>query len=170
MAANVDTVDLGAGDDSIATAALAVSLTLGAGKDTVVVAASKVATLADTSSPFVATLAEATGRLVTIKDAAKGDTIDFDTATTAGTAAALGAATSVGAATSLLDALNALANSASQVAWTVYGGNTYVLYDAVNGSSDTDGVQANDIVVKFDGTFDFSTALYGATAGALTIA
>jgi hypothetical protein len=170
LAANVDTVDLGAGDDSIATAALAVSLTLGAGKDTVVVAASKVATLADTSAPFVATLAEATGRLVTIKDAAKGDTIDFDTGTTAGTAAALGAATSVGAATSLLDALNALANSASQVAWTVYGGNTYVLYDAVNGSSDTDGVQANDIVVKFDGTFDFSTALYGATAGALTIA
>jgi hypothetical protein len=169
LAANVDTVNLGAGDDSVTTAAFAVSLTLGAGKDTVTVAASKVDTLADTTAPFAATLGEATGRLVTITDVAKGDTIDFEAATTAGSAVALGAATSVGAATSLLDALNALANSASKVAWTVYGGNTYVLYDAVNGSSDTTGVQADDIIVKFDGAFDFSTALYGATAGALTI-
>jgi hypothetical protein len=115
-----------------------------------------------------ATLAEATGRLVTIKDAAIGDTIDFETATTAGTAAALGAATSVASATSVLDVLNALANSTSKVAWAVFGGSTYVLYDAVN-TSTTAGVEANDVIVKFDGTFDFTTALYGATAGALTI-
>jgi hypothetical protein len=165
--AAVVTVDAGAGNDSITTAAQAVSLTLGAGTDTALVVASKVGTLADTSTN-VATLAEATGRLVTIKDAALGDTIDFETATTAGTAAALGAATSVASATSVLDVLNALANSTAKVAWAVFGGNTYVVYDNVN-TSTTLGVQADDIVVKFDGTFDFSTALYGATAGALTI-
>ena len=168
LAANVDTVNLGAGDDSVTTAALAVSLTLGAGKDTALVAASKIGAVAVAGS---ATLDEATARLVTIKDAAKGDTIDFEAATTAGSANALGAATSVGGATSLLDALNALANSTNKVAWTVYGGNTYVLYDADNlgSAADTDGVELNDIIVKFDGAFDFSTALYGATAGALTI-
>jgi hypothetical protein len=162
--AAVVTVDAGAGNDSITTAAQAVTLTLGAGTDTASVAASVVGALAGAA----ATLAEATGRLVTIKDAAIGDTIDFETATTAGTAAALGAATSVASATSVLDVLNALANSTSKVAWAVFGGSTYVLYDAVN-TSTTAGVEANDVIVKFDGTFDFTTALYGATAGALTI-
>jgi hypothetical protein len=166
--AAVVTVDAGAGNDTITTAAQAVSLTLGAGTDTALVAASVVGTLAGTA----ATLAEATGRLVTIKDAALGDTIDFETATTAGTAAALGAATSIASATSVLDVLNALANSTAKVAWAAFGGKTYVLYDADNGgtTADTDGVEASDRIVMFDGTFDFSTALYGATAGALTIA
>ena len=162
--AAVVTVDAGAGNDTITTGAQAVSLTLGAGTDTVLVHASVVDALGAS-----ATLAEATKSLVTIKDLAIGDTIDFDAGTTAGTAAALGVATSVASATSVLDVLNSLANSTAKVAWAVFGGNTYVLFDA-NNSSTTAGVEDNDIIVKYDGTFDFSTAIFGATAGLLTIA
>jgi hypothetical protein len=69
----------------------------------------------------------------------------------------------------VLDVLNSLANSTAKVAWAVFGGNTYVLFDA-NNTSTTAGVEANDVIVKYDGTFDFSTAIFGATAGLLTIA
>ena len=118
-------------------------------------------------SSTAATEAEATLRLVTITDIAAGDTIDFLTATTAGTAAALGTKTSTGTATTLLGALNALADvTGTGVTWGQYGGNTYIVYDGTDAST---GISAGDIVVKLSGLVDLSLSTYGATAGALLI-
>jgi S-layer protein len=139
-------------------------LTVGDGKDTVNVGASVVDTLGVSTA---ATETEATARMVTITDVAAGDTIDFLTATTAGTAAALGTKTSTGSATTLVEALNALANvSGTGVTWGQYGGNTYIVYDGVDAST---GISAGDIVVKLTGLVDLSLSSYGATAGALLI-
>lgn len=154
----------GAGDDTITTTTQKATLTLGDGKDTVNVSTSVVATLVD---PVAATEAEATVRLISIVDLAAGDTIDFDTATTAGTATALGTKTSAGTATTLLDALNAFANATGTgVTWGQYGGNTYIVYDAVAAAT---GISVNDIVIKVTGLVDLSLSTYGGTAGALVI-
>ena len=141
-------VDAGAGNDAITTTTGKANLTLGAGVDTVTVATSVVGTLS--STPLES---EVTGRLITINDFAVGDKIDFSTNTV--TAYALGLAQSTGSATSLLTALNAINGATAQIAWGVYAGNTYIVWDA---SGTTGAVAAGDIVVKLAGIVDLSNS------------
>lgn len=157
-------VDAGAGNDTIATSTQSAVLTGGAGNDTFNVAASVIASSGTNTS-----------RMIRITDASAGDTIDFLTTADSGSAAALGLATSVSAATTLDEALDALANAVGTgPKWTVYGGNTYVVYDVTDtgttSSPSTTGVDAGDIVVRFDGALDLSTWLLNSTGGSLTIA
>jgi hypothetical protein len=159
------TVNAGAGDDSIITGHSGVqTITTGAGKDTV-----------DVSLSVVQSAASNTSSMIVITDAAAGDTIDFLAAANSGNAAALGSATSIASATTLDEALNAIANAVGTgPKWAVYGGNTYIVYDATDAgtvsSPSTTGVDAGDTVVRFDGVLDLSTWLLNATGGALTIA
>lgn len=146
-------VDAGAGADTITTAAGRATLTLGAGADTVNAGSSVVGTL---SSP--PTIAEVTGRMITITDFAVKDRIDFSTGTPS--ASSLGGATSVGSSATLLAALNAINAATPQVAWGVYAGDTYVIWDA---SGTTGDVAAGDIVVKLVGTHDLSNSSISAT-------
>ena len=145
------TVKTGSGADTITTAAKPVTLTLGAGPDTVLAAASTV-----TVSSAPATATEAVASLVTITDIASSDKIDFSTSTSTA-AYSLGAAVDVSSATTLLAALNALANSTqAQTTWAVYGGNTYLVWDA--SSSTTAGISSSDVVVKLSGVVDLTSS------------
>jgi len=156
--AQTATVDAGAGNDSITTAAATNSvLTLGAGKDTVIA----------TSTVY------STGYVTTITDIAVGDKIDFLAASTSGTAAAIGAKVTLGSTvTTLAAALDAAANSGgtsgAEINWFQYGGNTYVVFDAA--ASATANLSTSDVVVKLAGLVDLSTSTFNATQGLLTVA
>lgn len=148
----------GAAADTFTTTTAKATLTLGAGYD-LVNAASSTITVSSVSSP---TLAEATGSLPTITDIATGDTIKLASSATAAT---LGAATSTASATNLLDALNALANASAQTAWGVYGGNTYIVFDA---SGTTGTLATSDVVIALTGTVDLAASNINAS-GVLTV-
>lgn len=131
------TVDAGAGNDKIVSAAAGGTFTGGAGNDTFDVKA-------------------AVGQVVTITDFTVG--ADKLTLKDQGTEVFTSAKIDVSAATDLTAALN-LASTAdgsvnAQVKWFQYGGDTYVVQDLSAGATfDT----AHDIAVKLTGTLDLST-------------
>jgi len=133
------TVDAGAGNDTITTSTAASTLTGGAGNDTFDVT-STVAGSSYASAPIY----------TTITDFAAGDSIKLGTTTVSVAGKAL-----ILSATSLTDALNtALSDSsvtAGKAVWFVYGGNTYVANE-----DSTDGLSANDIIVKLTGAYDLT--------------
>jgi hypothetical protein len=156
--AGAATVDAGAGDDSIVLSSGGGTVTGGAGADTF-----------DVSLAVVG--AGTTEVKTTITDLAKGDIIE---GLTVGTAASLlGSKVDVSAATTLALAIeiangatNATATAGSTV-WFQYAGNSYILEDALNGTtSGTYG--AEDTLVVVNGLFDLSKSVWGTTS--LTIA
>lgn len=154
------TVNLGAGDD-VLTAVDATTVTLGAGRDVVNVHGTAI-----TVGATLATEAEATAKLVTIRDFSVGDSLDFVSGSnTGGSASAVSAITPL-SATSLEAALNALADATATISWGQYGGNTYIVFDA--SSSTSGGLDTSDIVVKLDGLVDLSNSVFNTTTGIFT--
>jgi len=101
------------------------------------------------------------------------DLESFDKIEVAGsfTAASLGAAEDVGAATSLAAALeiaNGSANSANDLTWFQYGGNTYIYSDLADSNNAVGGLDANDNVVKIIGLIDLEASPFTA-AGIITV-
>lgn len=152
--AQAATVDAGAGDDTITSAAAGGSFTGGAGNDKF-----------DIKAAVATGATEATAIYATITDIAVGDTIVFDAAGTgfAGTKIALDATV-----TNLDLALAAASNNttAGQITWFQYGANTYIV-ENVDG---TTGIDAGDVAIKLTGLIDLSNATYNATTDILTIA
>jgi S-layer protein len=147
----------GSGNDTITTAGEVLTVTLGAGTDLLNVNAN-----APTVSS-TATAAEIVSKLVTVTDFAVGDKIDF----ASGSITVSGVAKiDVTSATSLLAAANLAAagggTSNTEVAWFVYGGNTYLLYDATTGTG-TD-VDTGDVLVKLNGVYDLTLSTLGTDA------
>lgn len=146
------TVDAGAGNDTIVTAAtFGGTLTGGAGNDKFDVAAS------------VATgTTEAAAVLTTITDFAAGDSVKLLTAN-ALAGATLGAKTALDATVTNIDlalAIASLTDAANEVSWFQYGTNTYIV-----ANDGTTGFAAGDLVVKLTGLVDLTNAtLDGATA------
>ncbi len=150
-------VGAGAGDDTITVSSAGAIVSGGAGKDTFDV------TAAVYGNASVVT---------NVTDLAAGDVIKGLAAGAAN--ALLGTKADVSTATSLADALE-LANgtagtSTSKTFWFQYGGNTYILEDALDAAnanaSGTFG--AEDTVVKIDGLMDLSNSVW-ASSGLLTI-
>jgi len=148
------TVDAGAGDDTITSAAAGGTFTGGAGNDKF-----------DIKAAVATGATEATAIYATITDIAVGDTIVFDAAGSAfaGTKIALD-----GTVTNLDLALAAASNNttAGQITWFQYGANTYIV-ENVDG---TTGIDAGDVAIKLTGLIDLSNATYNATTDILTIA
>jgi S-layer protein len=152
--AQAATVDAGAGDDTITSAAAGGTFTGGAGNDKF-----------DIKAAVATGATEATAIYATITDIAVGDTIVFDAAGTGftGTKIALDATV-----TNLDLALAAASNNttAGQITWFQYGANTYIV-ENVDG---TTGIDAGDVAIKLTGLIDLSNATYNATTDILTIA
>lgn len=148
------TVDAGAGDDTITSAAAGGTFTGGTGNDKF-----------DIKAAVATGATEATAIYATITDIAVGDTIVFDAAGSAfaGTKIALD-----GTVTNLDLALAAASNNttAGQITWFQYGANTYIV-ENVDG---TTGIDAGDVAIKLTGLIDLSNATYNATTDILTIA
>lgn len=148
------TVDAGAGNDTITSAAAGGSFTGGAGNDKF-----------DIKAAVATGATEATAIKATITDIAVGDTIVFDAA---GTAFA-GSKIALDATVTNLDlALAAASNNstAGQINWFQYGANTYIV-ENVDG---TTGIDVGDVAIKLNGLVDLSNATYNATTDILTIA
>ncbi len=133
------TVDAGAGNDTITTVNEKSTLTGGAGNDYFDVTATK-------SGVSDATGLDSALRFTTITDFAAGDTIKMGT-----TSVTIAGKAFVTAATSLTSALDlalkgSTVDASGKSVWFVYGGDTYV---AVEDS--TDGLSANDMIVKLTG-------------------
>jgi S-layer protein len=147
------TVDAGAGDDTITSAAAGGTFTGGAGNDTF-----------DVTLAVATGITEATYNLAVIADAAAGDKIDFATGAS-GTFNATKVA--LDATVTTLDAAAKLAgdaNAANETSWFQYGANTYIVSDT-DGST---GFSAGDTVVELTGLVDLSNATLAATV--LTLA
>jgi len=147
------TVDAGAGADTITTSTTAATLTLGEGSDTVD------ATLTVAGSAFATAPV-----FTTITDFQASDKIIIFNPSSAVTATK----TFVTGATSLVDALGlALSNVGGGVAaYFVYGGDTYVVAE-----DSTNGLSANDVIVKLTGiTSDLSWTNSGNASGLVGIA
>lgn len=150
------TVDAGAGDDTIVTAAAGGTLTGGAGNDKFDVAAA------------VATgITEAAAVLTTITDFAAGDSVKLLTGNTlAGTT--LGSKTALDATVTNIDlalAITSLTDVANEVSWFQYGTNTYIV-----ANNNTVGFGAGDLVVKLTGLVDLSNATLNTGTDYLTLA
>lgn len=150
------TVDAGAGNDTITTAATGGTLTGGAGNDKFDVALA-VATGAT----------EATAVLTTITDFAAGDSVQL-LAGNVLAGATLGAKTALDATVTNIDlalAIASLTNTANEVSWFQYGTNTYVVAnDAIAGFA------AGDLVVKLTGLVDLTNATLDGATDYLTLA
>ena len=151
------TVDAGAGNDTIVTAAtFGGTLTGGAGNDKFDVAAS------------VATgVTEATAVLTTITDFAAGDSVKL-LAASALAGATLGAKTALDASVTNIDLalqITALTDTASEVSWFQYGTNTYIV-----ANDGTAGFAAGDLVVKLTGLVDLTNATLDGATDYLTLA
>jgi hypothetical protein len=148
------TIDLGAGDDSLAFAtgtlldATGLTVTLGEGADAIDVSA---LTLAEESEEAMA------ASMLTIGDFGAGDTITFSTATSEATGAIqfYEDTTSEAVFTAASAALTASAGSEAPatIVGFSYAGDTYLVADVA-----TDGVYgAGDVLVKLLGTVDLAT-------------
>jgi hypothetical protein len=167
LSGGIETVKAGAGNDKITTAAASSTLSGEAGKDTFVV------TLANAKAS-----GSATGYVTTIKDFEAGDTIDFIAssngahAATASSVAQLTLTTETTVTDAITNALNLSpvgSGTAADAAWFYWGGNTYVVFDAVEDGS-TDGGMANgDIVVKLTGQIDLTGAGLDVTDGSFVL-
>ena len=148
-------VEAGAGDDTILVSSEGAIVSGGAGKDTF---------------DITAAVYGSTGVVTNVKDLAAGDVIKGLTAGTA--ASALGAKADVSTATTLAGALelaNGTAGTTAGTFWFQYGGNTYILEDALDSSNASGGFGAEDTVVQITGLFDLTNSVWG-TTGLLTIA
>jgi len=148
------TVDAGAGNDTIVSAAGGGTFTGGAGNDKF-----------DIKAAIATGATEATAIYATITDIAAGDTIAFNAAGTA----FVGAKVALDATVTNLDlALAAASNNtgAGQINWFQYGANTYIV-ENVDGIA---GFAAGDVAIKLSGLVDLSNAAYNATTDILTIA
>ncbi len=148
-------VEAGAGDDTIVVSSAGAIVSGGAGKDTF---------------DITAAVYDSTGVVTNVKDLAAGDVIKGLTAGTA--ASALGAKADVSTATTLAGALelaNGTAGTTAGTFWFQYGGNTYILEDALDSSNASGGFGAEDTVVQITGLFDLSNSVWG-SSGLLTIA
>jgi hypothetical protein len=132
----------GSGNDTINTGFNTSTLTGGAGKDKFVINA-------------VAGSDNAAKSIIT--DFAKGDSIQFATATTATAITKVDLSTQAAGLTDVQVAALLATGGANTVTWGVYNGNTYVVED------NTAGVLAGtDIVVKLTGALDLSTSTVAA--------
>lgn len=150
------TVDAGAGNDTITTAATGGTLTGGAGNDKFDVALA-VATGAT----------EAAAVLTTITDFVAGDSVQL-LAGNVLAGATLGAKTALDATVTNIDlalAIASLTNTANEVSWFQYGTNTYVVANDA-----TAGFAAGDLVVKLTGLVDLTNATLDGATDYLTLA
>lgn len=150
------TVDAGAGNDTITTAATGGTLTGGAGNDKFDVALA-VATGAT----------EAAAVLTTITDFVAGDSVQL-LADNVLAGATLGAKTALDATVTNIDlalAIASLTNTANEVSWFQYGTNTYVVANDA-----TAGFAAGDLVVKLTGLVDLTNATLDGATDYLTLA
>jgi S-layer protein len=148
-AGSADTLNGGAGNDTLTSNGLASTLTGGAGSDKFV----------------VSTVSAAKTIYTTITDFGAGDSLKLanmstGTETFNSTAVNLSALASTA---SLSDALNTAINgtAAAQINWFQFGGNTYVV-QASAAHSTAVFVDATDLVVKLTGLVDLSTAGFNA--------
>ena len=146
---NGQTLNGGAGADTLIVTGNLTTLTGGAGNDTFDVS--------DATSNV--------NNYATITDLAAGDSIKFNSNSTAfSTAKVTLADTAV-----FQDYANAaIANSAQYaVSWFQYGGNTYIVQDVSN--STTTFTNGTDLIVKIAGVVDLSTATFNTTTDTLYI-
>jgi S-layer protein len=122
-----------------------------------------------------ATAAELTGKLVTVSDFTKGDTVDLRLGGTTTGTVSLGTVTDLTAQVDLLAAANTAANTtASAAAAGVeisafrFGGDTYLLLDAVGAGAG--GAAAGDVLVKLTGVVDLTSATVDVGLGAVVYA
>lgn len=147
------TVDAGAGDDTIISAAAGGTFTGGAGNDKF-----------DVALAVATGTTEATAILTTITDLAAGDSIKLLTGNVGTT---LGAKTALDATVTNLDqalAIAALTDTVNEVSWFQYGTNTYLV-----ANDGTAGFGAGDLVVKITGLVDLSNSTLNTTTDYLTI-
>ena len=149
------TVDAGAGNDTIKTAATGGTLTGGAGNDKFDVALA------------VATAATEAGSVFTsITDFAAGDSVKLLAGNVVATT--LGAKTALDATVTNIDlALNivALTDAVNEVSWFQYGTNTYIV-----ANDGTAGFAAGDLVVKLTGLVDLTNSTLDGATDYLTFA
>lgn len=148
------TVDAGAGDDTIVSAATGGKFTGGAGNDKF-----------DVALAVATGTTEALAILASIADLTAGDSIKL-LAGNVGTT--LGAKTALDGTVTNLDlaiATASLTDVVNEVSWFQYGANTYVV--ANNGTA---GFAAGDLVVKIVGLVDLSSATLDTATDYLTIA
>ena len=171
LAGGLETVLAGDGNDKIVTAASSSTLSGEAGKDTFDVTASvAAATVSGTANT-------ATGYVTTIKDFAAGDTIDFVGGTngahsaTANSVAELTLTTETQLSEAVANALNLSPGTGTQkdVAWFNWGGDTYVVFDAADDTTNDGGLVNGDIVVKLTGTLDLTGSEFDATNGSFIL-
>lgn len=147
------TVDAGAGDDTITSAAAGGTFTGGAGNDKF-----------DVSVAVATGVTAATATFATIADIQAGDSIKL-LAGNVGTT--LGAKTALTAGVTTLDlalAIATLTDVVNEVSWFQYGTNTYIV-----ANDGTAGFNAGDLVVKLTGLVDLSTSTLDTTTDYLTI-
>lgn len=143
----------GAGNDTLWTGTGLAQLTGGAGKDVFHVAVAS--TNVNSAS--------------SIMDLGSGDTITFATSATAFKSGAItldNTAVFQDFANAAIASITANAN----LAWFQFGGNTYIVQEANNGTNPDVFVNNEDFIVKIVGLVDLSTASFNATSGTLEIA
>jgi hypothetical protein len=161
----IETVLAGAGNDRINTTAIASTLSGEAGKDTFNVTAA-----------VAFANAAATDVVTTIKDFTAGDVIDFIGATngahaaTANAVAQLTLTTETTLSAAVKNAVDLSPGAAADAAWFYWGGNTYVVFDAVDDAGANGGLAANDVVVKLTGQIDLTGAGLDVTDGSFVLA
>lgn len=149
------TVDAGAGNDTIVSAATGGTFTGGAGNDKFDVALAK-ATGAT----------EATAVLATVTDFAAGDSVKLLTGNVVATT--LGAKTALDATVTNIDlalGITALTDTANEVSWFQYGTNTYIV-----ANDGTAGFAVGDLVVKLTGLVDLTNSTLDGVTDYLTFA
>lgn len=142
--AQVATVNAGAGDDTITTAATGGTLTGGAGNDKFAVAAS----------------VSGTAALTTVTDLTAGDSIQF----TATSTTFNNTAVNISTATDFASALALVATTANAINYFVYGGNTYIVDNGATTAA------TDNVIVKLSGVVDLSTGHASVAAGLVTVA
>jgi S-layer protein len=161
------TVKGGTGADQL-TVTQAATVTSGAGADIVFAGANTITV----GTPGSATATELQSKLLTVTDFARGDTVDLRVGGVPGTAVSLGTVTDLSAESDVVAAAALAANTTAtaaaggvEVSAFRFGGDTYVLLDAVGAG--TGGVATNDVLVKLSGVLDLSTATVDVGTGAV---
>lgn len=146
------------------------TVTTGAGADTVFAGGNGI-TVASAGN---ATATELGGKLLTITDYSKGDTVDLRAGGTPGATVSLGTVADRSVSLDLLTAASADANATAtaagggvEISGFRFGGDTYLLLDAAG--SATGGVATGDVLVKLTGVVDLSTATVDIGTGAVVL-
>jgi len=162
------TVTGGAGDDTLTADGSGDVLIGGAGKDKLAATTLSTLTGGEGNDTFSFAAVDA-AQYSTITDLSAGDVIDLATGSgfTSSKVSLAGAASFA----QYLDAaiVAAVAGATTKgAAWFQFGGDTYLVAEAVTGSGDTYG--SGDAVIAITGLIDLSKAAFNATTGDLTIA